>query len=153
MALNYDQRSSMRMAFEEAHVPADRRGSQRIRMQCPAKFAPWSSGRAGKAFDVIIDDFSTSGAGIIHTGRLKVGARYLLTIPRSRQTPLDVILTVVRCEKTVDGLFTAELSPDEILGVASGNEFGQPASRPNHLRAALLIAALLVSLAVLTQMV
>jgi hypothetical protein len=115
--LSYDQMSAIRMAFDEAHVPVERRRSQRVRVWCRAQIVPWSGAPCGDAIDVVIVDFSTTGIGILHTGRLKVRARYLLEIPRPEQHPLRVVFTVVRCDETDGGMFDVELSPEEILDV------------------------------------
>jgi hypothetical protein len=118
MALTYDQSSQVHMALVEAHVDADRRRTQRIRQSCIAEISPWHGNRAGTAFGVHIEDFSTTGVGITHNDRLKVGQQYLLEIPRPDQRPLAVVFTVVRCSQTAGGLFNVELAPDEVLDVA-----------------------------------
>ena len=106
------------MALAEAHVEADRRRTQRIRQRCHAEISPWHGNRAGTAFGVILEDISTTGVGIIHNDRLKVGGQYLLEIPRPEQRPLAVVLTVVRCSETAGGLFNVELAAEEVLDVA-----------------------------------
>ena len=118
MALTYDQSSQVHMALMEAHVDVDRRRTQRIRQRCNAEISPWNGSRAGVSFGVQIEDISTTGVGIIHNDRLKLGRQYLLEIPRPEQRPLAVVFTVVRCSKTDGGLFNVELAPDEVLDVA-----------------------------------
>ena len=106
------------MALVEAHVDVDRRRTQRIRQRCNAEISPWHGNRAGTAFGVQMEDISTTGVGIVHNSRLKVGGQYLLEIPRPEQRPLAVVFTVVRCSQTAGGLFNVELAPDEVLDVA-----------------------------------
>jgi hypothetical protein len=99
-------------------VPDDRRRTQRIRRRCNAEISPWLGNRAGTAFSVVLENFSTAGVGILHTDRLKVGAQYLLEIARPGQNPLAVVFTVVRCDETVGGTFNVDLAADEVLEVA-----------------------------------
>jgi hypothetical protein len=96
----------------------DRRQNQRIRQQCVAEISPWVNNKAGTAFSVVLDNFSTAGVGMIHSGRLQVGSRYLLEIARPGQRPLASIFTVVRCDETDGGLFDVDLAADDVLDVA-----------------------------------
>jgi hypothetical protein len=141
-----DQMSQMRTAFEAARLSdADRRRSQRIHQQVHAEIAPWLDNRAGPSFGVIVEDFSTTGVGLRHTERFKVGAQYLLEIPRPGQRSLSAIFTVVRCDQGVGGWFTAELAPDELLEVAlSAAARNKQSAPPQHrvLRNVLMLIAL-----------
>ena len=156
MALTYDQASQVHMALAEAHVEVDRRRSQRIRVHCPAEISPWHGDRAGTAFGVTIEDISTTGVGIVHNDRLKVGRQYLLEIPRPEQQPLAVVFTVIRCSKTAGGLFTIELEPEEVLDVAFQLSHQRRTAQPpdaaeprirNRFRYALLVFAFATSVA------
>jgi hypothetical protein len=109
MALTYDQVSEIRMAFQEAHVPSDRRRSQRVRHHVPAEITEWENNKAGRSFGVTIDDFSMTGVGIMHSGKLQLGKKYLLEIPRPGKRPLPIVLKVVRCAQTDGGMFEAKL--------------------------------------------
>lgn len=115
MAVSYDQLSELRMAFEEAHVPAERRRSPRVTERVSLEIARWARGRAGRACGVTIEYFSTSGVAMTHAGRLKVRSEYLLEIPRLGAPPIGVVLAVVRCERTVGGLFSSEMRVTEVL--------------------------------------
>ena len=123
MALTYDQVSEIRMAFQEAHVPSDRRRSQRVRHRVPAEITEWDDNKAGRSFGVTIDDFSMTGVGIVHSGKLQLGRKYLLEIPRVGRRPLSIVLKVVRCARTDGGLFEAQLE----FGDA---DFGTAATAP-----------------------
>ena len=145
--LTYDQMSEVRIAFNEAYVPIDRRRSPRMKTWCHAAICGWDGRRAGEPIAVVVTDFSTSGVGIKHTGRLKVGSRYLLEVPRPQRTPLRVLFTVVRCSETDGGMFDVELAPEEILDViqhADRLNALKPARPPAHLRPTLLAIALLL---------
>ena len=142
--LTYDQMSAVRIAFDEAHVPVERRRSQRLSVWCSAQIVPCTAtgDAAGAPIDIVVVDFSSTGIGILHSGRLKVRARYLLEIPRPQQLPsLRVVFTVVRCNETDGGMFDVELSPEEILDVvdyAGANRHpGAPATTAAATRAGL----------------
>ncbi len=128
MSLTYDQMSELSMAFQEAHVPADRRRFTRIKHQIAAEVTEWSKdGQPGRSFGVMIEDFSTTGVGMTHSGRLKPGHRYTLEIPRPDQPPVRVLLVVVRCHQVDGGLFTTQMEASEILA-------GRSADRPKRSR-------------------
>src|SRR5437762_12784808 len=109
MGLTYDQMSELNIAFQEANVPSDRRRSQRVKQRIAAEISPWKDNKAGMAFGVTIEDFSTTGVGIVHSGRLKLGSQYLLEIPRPGGQPLRAIFTTVRCSEIDGGLFTVRM--------------------------------------------
>ena len=115
MSVTYDEMSELSIAFQEAHVPSDRRRSTRIKTRIAGEISEWAGGRTGKTFGVMIEDFSTTGVGIVHTGRLNEGCRYTLEIPRQGQRPIKVLLTVVRCSEMDGGLFSAQLEVSELL--------------------------------------
>ena len=103
MSLTYDQKSEIRMAFEEAYVPPDRRRSIRVKHQVPAEIVLFKKGRPGATLNVQIEDFSPVGVGMIHSSPLEVGSDYLLKVPRAEFNDLLVLLTVARCVKREDG--------------------------------------------------
>ena len=155
--LTYDQMSELRMAFNEAHVPMERRRSPRIATWCDAEIAPWDGRATGEPLNVTVTDFSTTGIGIVHTGRLRVGAKYVLAIPRPERGPLKVLFTVVRCSERDGGMFDAELTPEQILDVvdyaarAKLPRPPQPGRGPVH-RALIALAFLLCALAVAVKL-
>jgi hypothetical protein len=136
MSISYDQMSELTEAFEEAHVPADRRSAERIRQRIAAEISEWEGDHPGKSFGVMIEDFSSTGVGIVHTGRLEVGRKYLLEIPRRGERPIRVLLTVVRCSELDGGLFAAQMEISELL--AARAEQPRPVQRKP--RPALLVA-------------
>jgi hypothetical protein len=130
---------------DEGPVEADRRRSPRIRQPVVAEISPWTSNGAGPAFGVIVENYSTTGVGLRHAERLKVGAQYLLEIPRPGQGPLSAVFTVVRCDETVGGWFSVELAPDALLEVAvtaaARRQAPPDAPARDALRAALILFA------------
>ena len=127
---------------------SDRRFQQRISEDVHAEISPWLGDRTGTAFGVIVRNLSTTGAGIVHSGRLQLGAKYLLEIPRPHLPPIATIFTVMRCDETDGGLFNVELSPESVLSVAVGASIRRqrrtplPGDARNNIK--LLIALLLV---------
>ena len=103
--LTYDQKSEIRMAFDEAYVPAERRRDPRVNLRTEAQIAQWKRNQQGSSFTVRIMDFSPSGVGLVHTAELKIGSEYLLRVPRPEMEELVVLMTVVRCKPLEDGTF------------------------------------------------
>ena len=128
----------------------NRRHSPRFRHECHAEMSPWENNRAGTAFGVVVENFSTTGVGIRHTDRLKEGAQYLLEVPRPGGKAMATLLTVVRCDENVGGWFEVEMAPDEVLAVASPREIGVNnargrSRRGSSLRLGLIFLAFAVS--------
>jgi hypothetical protein len=120
--LTYDQKSEIRMAFDEAYVPADRRRDERVNLRADAEICHWKDNRQGVPFTVRIQDFSHSGVGLLHTAEMKVGNEYLLRVPRPEMDELVVLLSVVRCKPTEDGNFWVGL---ELSSVMDRNSMGK----------------------------
>src|SRR4051812_22609486 len=97
MALTYDQKSEIRIAFEEAFIPAERRRDTRVRHRVDAQIAPWKRGKQGEPFGVRIEDFSPGGVGLLHGQAMLPGNDFVLRVPRPDLPELILLLTVVRC--------------------------------------------------------
>ena len=115
--LTTEQFSELQEAVEDAHAFSNRRRNPRFRYQCNAEISPWENNRALTAFNVVVENLSTTGVAIRHTGRLKEGGTYLLEIPRPGSEPLRTLLTVVRCDESDGGWFNVEMAPDQLLEV------------------------------------
>jgi hypothetical protein len=115
MSLTYDQRSEIRMAFDEAFVAPERRRAVRVKHQVDAEIVPWKRNRPGVPFTVTIEDFSPTGVGIIHTEALPLGGEFVVKVPRPENDPLAVLLTVVRTKALEDGKFTVGLEISNVL--------------------------------------
>jgi hypothetical protein len=120
--LTYDQKSEIRMAFDEAYLPPDRRRDPRINLRTDAEICAWKANRQGQPFTVRIQDFSPSGVGLLHTAEMKVGNEYLLRVPRQEMEELVVLLTVVRCKPIEDGTFWIGM---ELSSVMDRNSMGK----------------------------
>ncbi|HEX8521489.1 MAG TPA: PilZ domain-containing protein [Tepidisphaeraceae bacterium] len=120
MSLSYDQRSEIRWAFEEAYVEPERRRACRVKHKVPAKLAFWKGKpKLVAPLDVTIEDFSTTGVGLVHSSPLKINECYLLEVPRGDRSPMWVVLRVVRCLPMDDGNYAVGLEAAELLD-ASG---------------------------------
>src|SRR5438067_834409 len=105
MSLTYDQRSEIRMAFDEAYVEPERRRAARVKHQVDAEIVPWKRNRPGVPFTVTIEDFSPTGVGVVHSEPLPMSSDFVVKIPRPDNDPLAVLLTVVRNKPMEDGKF------------------------------------------------
>lgn len=115
MPLSYDQKSEIRIAFDEAYVPPERRRDLRIRDHINAKICSWSRKKAGAPFPVSIEDFSPNGVGIVHREAMEAGEVYLLNVPRRGHDDLIVQLTVVRCRPLPNGTFQIGMELSSVM--------------------------------------
>src|SRR5688572_18807916 len=102
MPLTYDQKSEIRIAFDEAYVPPDRRRDLRVKYRVDAEIWAWKRNRQGQPFHVRIEDFSPGGVGVIHNEPLELGNEYLIKVPRPGSDDLIILLSVVRCKQLED---------------------------------------------------
>ena len=123
MPLTYDQKSEIRMAFDEAYIPPDRRRALRVTYRAEAQIAPWYRNEAGEPLGVRIEDFSPSGVGVIHTEPLPVGAEYMLKVPRPDLPELAVLLSVVRCKPLEDGTYHVGMELSSVLDQTNMGKF------------------------------
>ena len=115
MPLTYDQKSEIRIAFDEAYVPADRRRDLRVKYRVEAQICSWQNNRQGVPFTVRIEDFSPTGVGLVHSAPLDLGSEYLIKVPRPNAEELIVLLTVVRCVRHVDGSYLIGLELSSVM--------------------------------------
>jgi hypothetical protein len=115
MPLTYDQKSEIRIAFDEAYVPADRRRDLRVKYRVDAQICSWRDNKQGLPFSVRIEDFSPTGVGLIHTAPLEMGSEYLIKVPRPHYDDLIVLLTVVRCRQLEDRTYLVGLELSSVL--------------------------------------
>ena len=122
MSLTYDQKSEIRMAFDEAFVPPERRRDLRVKTSVEAQICPWKKNKQGQPFTVQIEDFSPGGVGLSHDEPLPVGSEYLLRVPRIDMEELVVLLAVVRCRPQDNGKFHVGM---ELSSVMDRTSMGQ----------------------------
>lgn len=133
MSLTYDQKSEIRMAFNEAYVAPDRRRDLRVKQETEAEIREWKRGKQGMPFRVRIEDFSPGGAGIAHGTELPVGSEYLLTVPRPHMDDLIILLTVVRTVPQDDGSYLIGLELSSVLDRSAMGQVVDAISRASRL--------------------
>jgi hypothetical protein len=99
-----DAEAEAAAAARHAHPLTDRRRSTRTKQKFVTQMTPWTAGHASIPFDVIIEDISETGVGLVHDQPIKVGVRHLLTVPRGEnQRPVIREYIVVRCDARREG--------------------------------------------------
>ena len=92
------------------HPLTDRRRAARQKQKFVTQMTPWAAGHASVPFEVVINDMSEQGLGIIHDQPLEIGLRHLVTVPRNDgMKPMTLEYIVVRCERRGDGNYTIGL--------------------------------------------
>jgi hypothetical protein len=106
-----DDRTDMIGAIEDANSDAsERRRADRIRRKVATQMVPWSIGTSPVPFQVVIEDISETGIGVIHTEPIETGKRYLVTVPRAYVDPIIIECTAVRCEQRGQRLYKIGLA-------------------------------------------
>jgi len=123
MSLTYDQKSEIRMAFDEAYVPPDRRRDLRVKHTVDAEICEWKRGKQGLPFRVRVEDFSPGGVGLRHGSELPTGSEYLLTVPRTGMEELIILLTVVRCVPQDDGTYQIGMELSNVIDRSAIGQF------------------------------
>ena len=109
--LGAEQRGSL-------ETPDDRRRSPRATYRVVFNLRPLlAGGKVGAPVEVILQDLSLVGMGIIHSAAMRRGDQYQVPLERGEAggnsagdgadpgEPLSLIATVMRCEQLDDGLF------------------------------------------------
>lgn len=92
------------------HSGADRRRANRTRHKFITQMTPWSAGHPSIPFEVILEDVSQTGVGLIHPAPLEMGLRHLLTVPQGPQEkPILREYEVCRCDRRADGNYSIGL--------------------------------------------
>jgi hypothetical protein len=102
------------------------------------QMTPWSAGRPSIPFDVIIDDISTTGIGLIHHQPLEMGLRHLLTVPRADDRPVTLEYLVCRCDRRSDGNYSIGLKVAGEVGTSLTHPAAPPRKRVTSRRTKLL---------------
>jgi hypothetical protein len=118
---------------------ADRRRSPRATYRVVFNIRPvladdGGSGALGAPVEVILQDLSISGMGIIHSSAMPSGDQYEIPLTRGEDdaTPMALRATVVRCEQLDDGLFSIGFefnSSADAVDEGSRQLTGHPAPR------------------------
>ena len=93
-----------------AAVQAERRRAERMKRKFVTQMTPWAPGVPSVPFDVIIEDISENGVGLVHEQALSIGVPHLLTVPHGDAGGSIIReYVVVRCTPRSDGKFTIGL--------------------------------------------
>ena len=102
------------------HPLSDRRSSARQKQMFVTQMTPWAPGHPSIPFEVILEDTSDTGAGVIAERACKMGMRHLLMVPRAQgDKPFLCEYNVVRCDLRPDGKYGIGL--ELIVGMSSGD--------------------------------
>jgi len=102
-----------------AQPMTDRRTSPRQKQMFVTQMTPWAPGHSSIPFEVIVEDTSDNGAGVIGERPCKIGLRHLLMVPRaSGERPVMREYIVVRCDLRPDGKYMIGL--EQIAGMPGG---------------------------------
>ena len=109
------ERHESAAAAAAATSAADRRRSPRATYRVMFNIYPLlasggGGGRVGPAVEVVLQDFSLVGMGIIHSSAMARGEQYQVPLLRGDGAehdgaPMALLATVMRCEQLDDGLF------------------------------------------------
>jgi len=84
----------------------ERRRAARLKQKFVTQATPWAPGIPSVPFEVIIEDLSEVGVGLIHDQPMGIGIPYLLTVPRGDEgRSLIREYIVVRCSRKGDGKY------------------------------------------------
>ena len=124
---------------------ADRRRSPRATYRVVFNIYPLlGGGQVGAAVEVVLQDLSLVGMGIIHATALRMGEQYQIPLVRGdedgvssgnqagKHEPQALLATVVRCEQLDDGLFSIGFefnSSADAVDQGSRQLTGHPAPR------------------------
>jgi hypothetical protein len=93
-----------------AAVLAERRRAERTKRKFVTQMTPWAPGIPSVPFDVVIEDISETGVGLVHDRALAFGLPHLLTVPRGDDGGSVMReYIVVRCESRTDGKYNIGL--------------------------------------------
>jgi hypothetical protein len=103
-----------------AHPMSDRRTAPRQKQMFVTQMTPWAPGHPSIPFEVILEDTSDTGAGVIAERPCKIGLRHLLMVPRETgEKPVMREYKVVRCDLRTDGKYGIGL--EQVAGMTLTN--------------------------------
>ena len=84
----------------------DRRKCVRVPHRAVFNLRPLLRDGVGEPVSVVLQDFSASGIGVIHSAPMACGEQYQIPLTAASAASLSLICTVVRCEKMDEELFS-----------------------------------------------
>jgi len=136
------------------HSGSDRRLASRQRQMFVTQMTPWLAGHPSIPFEVILEDTSDTGAGVIGERPAKIGMRHLLMVPRAEgEKSVLREYNVVRCDLRADGKYSIGLelirTSNETADAASDDTLPPRESNGSQLKLVLLAIALICLLVAL----
>jgi hypothetical protein len=99
---------------------AERRRAERMKRKFVTQMTPWAPGVPSVPFDVIIEDISETGIGLVHDQPLSLGVPHLLTVPRGEDGGSMIgEYVVIRCTPRADGKYTIGMEVSGIRSIAA----------------------------------
>jgi hypothetical protein len=116
------------------HPLADRRAAarQKQKQMFVTQMTPWAPGHPSIPFEVILEDTSDTGAGVIGERPAKIGMRHLLMVPRTEgEKPVIREYNIVRCDLRADGKYSIGL---HLLNAVATDSVGESDATPGAQR-------------------
>src|SRR4051812_36306060 len=108
MFVNHTEQDTAPLPAPQAVM--ERRRAERQPRKFITQITPWSAGRSSVPFDVIIENISDRGIGLLHDQPMELGVPHLLTVPRGdHERPVMREYIVVRCDVRSDGNYSVGL--------------------------------------------
>ena len=85
--------------------PADQRRAARVEQQSRLTIVPLVDGHARPEEVVRVKNLSAGGLGFVRDRAMRRGSKFLVTLSRSGQAPVELPCTVARCEKVEKGFY------------------------------------------------
>lgn len=127
------------------HPLSDRRAAPRHKQMFVSQMTPWSPGHPSIPFEVIVEDISDSGAGVIGERPAKLGMRHLLMSPMEPgDKPILREYKIVRCDLRPDGKYS--IGMELIIGRFDATADAPPRTRVGSQLKLILLAFALVGL-------
>jgi hypothetical protein len=107
-----DERADVNEAIADASSTDvdERRRASRIRRKVATQMVPWSLGQAPTPVQVVLEDISETGIGIVHFEPIEKGRKFLVTVPRPNARSTVVECITVRCEQFGQQLYKIGLA-------------------------------------------
>ncbi len=108
MRTSLKETTEITAAFDEvftSHSGADRRTAERNEYHAPLVIYPFHDEILGEPITLLLQDFSVTGLGALHTRPMLAGEEFLLRLPRGKARPVSVICSVAHCRPLEGGMF------------------------------------------------
>ena len=108
MRTSLKETTEITAAFDEVFTTqsgADRRAADRNEHHAPLVIFPFHEEILGEPVTLMLQDFSVTGLGALHTRPMTPGDEFLLRLPRGNGRPVSVICSVAHCRPLEGAMF------------------------------------------------